>query len=245
MDTPGYIILSRLSAQLRATEVLANNIANGDTPGFRAERSVFGAKLQPDRAPIVPGDRTVAYSVDRATWRDTAPGGIAQTGNPLDVAIQGEGFFAVETPRGERFTRAGRFSLDQARQLVDTEGNPVLDTSGRPIAFAAGDSRIEISGDGTVRSENGVVGRLGVVRFGNAQALLAEGNRLFRTDQTPEPVARPQLVQGAVEGSNVSPVVEIGRLTEEVRQFQFAIQFSEREGERLQTAVERILRKQT
>jgi flagellar basal-body rod protein FlgF len=247
LDTPGYVILSRLGAQLRATEVLANNIANVDTPSFRAERAVFAqrAERQRDVASRAAGGGTVTYAWDRATWRDAATGPVSVTGNPLDVAIRGDGFFAVETPRGERYTRAGRFGLDGERRLVDAEGHPVLDARGTPITFAAADSRIEIQGDGTVRSQNGVVGRLRVVRFEDPQRMRAEGSRLFAADEPPEPMERPALVQGAVEGSNVGAVQEITRLTAELREFQFAAQFAEREGERLQTAVERILRRRS
>jgi len=242
MDSPGYIILSRLSAQLRATQVLANNIANADTPGFRAERAIFAPypEFQRDVAGGR-GNREVAYALDRATWRDTAQGPISVTGNPLDLAIRGDGFFAVETPRGERYTRAGRFSLDNARRLTDAEGNAVLDARGTPIVFAANDTRIEIQGDGTIRSENGVVGRLRVVRFEDPQRMQAEGARLYASEDPPEPVERPSLMQGAIEGSNVSAIQEMVQLTTELREFQFAAQFAEREGERLQTAVERIL----
>jgi flagellar basal-body rod protein FlgF len=246
MDTPGYIIVSRLAAQLRATEVLAHNMANADTPGFQAKRAVFGAVVEA-RGGGGGGPRGtpgVAYAEDRATWRDLAQGPVAVTANPLDVAIRGEGFFAVETPRGERFTRAGRFALDGDRRLVDAEGHAVLGAAGAPIQLAAADTRIEIQGDGTLRSENGVVGRLRVVRFEDPQrALKAEGDRLFAAEEPPLPVERPALVQGAVEGSNVNAVAELTRLTGEMREFQFAAQFAEREGERLQTAVERILRR--
>ena len=244
MDTPGYIILSRLGAQLRATEVLAHNMANAETPGFRAARPIFAAAVEQQRdVGGPPGGRPVAYTLDRATWRDTAAGPIGVTGNPLDVAIRGEGYFAVETPEGERFTRAGRFALDAQRRLIDAEGYPVLGAAGTPIGFAANDTRIEIQGDGTVRSENGVVGRLRVVRFENEQALKPQGGRLYAAADPPEPVERPNLVQGAVEGSNVSAVLEMTRLTAELREFQFATQFAEREGERLQGAVDRILRR--
>jgi flagellar basal-body rod protein FlgF len=244
MDTPGYIILSRLGAQLRATEVLANNMANADTPGFRAQRPIFAQAVERQRDVAAPaGARPVAYAIDRATWMELTPGVLGVTGNPLDVAIRGDGFFAVETPDGERYTRAGRFALDGQRRLVDADGQAVLDARGTPIGFAAGDTRIEIQGDGTVRTENGVVGRLRVVRFDDPQALRPEGARLFAADDPPLPVDRPNLVQGSVEGSNVSPVLELTRLTGELREFQFAAQFAEREGERLQTAVERILRR--
>ena len=243
MDQPGYVVLSRLSAQLRATQVLANNLANADTPGFRAERPVFSSFLSRARGQGAAGE--VAYSLDRANWRETQPGPVATTGNPLDVALRGDGFFVLETPNGERYTRAGRFTLDPAGRITDPDGNAVLDARGAPITLAAGDSRIEILGDGTVRSENGTVGQIRVVRFADPQRLRAEGARLFSTDDTPEAVARPQLVQGAVEGSNVSAISEMTRLTEQVRQFQFATQFAEREGDRLSTAVDRILRRRS
>jgi flagellar basal-body rod protein FlgF len=243
MDQPGYIILSRLSAQMRATQVLANNIANVDTPGYRAERPIFATHLNPMRDGA--GSAGIAYSLDRATRRDLDQGPLATTGNPLDVALRGEGYFVVETPRGERYTRAGRFTLNDEGQLTDADGHAVLDARGAPMAFAPGDSRIEIQGDGTIRSENGVVGKLRVVRFAEPQRLRPEGSRLFAADEPAEDLARPQVVQGAVEGSNVTAISEITRLTEETRHFQFAVQFAEREGERLQSAVDRILRRRS
>jgi flagellar basal-body rod protein FlgF len=244
MDSPGYVVLSRLALQPRAMEVLAHNIANADTPGFRAQRMVFGTHLDRQRGTAAPpGGASVAYAEDRATWRETSPGALQRTANPLDIAIAGEGFFVVETPRGERYTRAGRFALDANQRVVDVEGHPVLDVEGRPIVIAAGDTRIEVQGDGTVRSENGVIARLRVVRFDDPQQLRAEGDRLFAADAPPLPVERPALVQGAVEGSNVQPVIELTRLMAQLREFQFAAQFVEREGERLSSAVERILRR--
>lgn len=244
MDSPGYVVLSRLAAQLRATEVLAHNMANADTPGFQASRTVFAAHVERQREVAQPASaRAVAYAEDRATWRDLREGPVQQTGNPLDVAITGDGFLAVETPRGERYTRAGRLTVGPGGRLVDVGGHPVLDRAGNPIAVAPNDTRLTISGDGTVQSENGPLGRLRVVRFADAQALRAEGERLFAADAPPEAVERPALVQGALEGSNVNAVLEMTRLTAELREFQFAAQFAEKEGERLQTAVERILRR--
>ncbi|MDI3307116.1 MAG: flagellar hook basal-body protein [Acetobacteraceae bacterium] len=244
MDTPGYVILSRLGAQLRATQVLAHNLANAETPAFQAERPIFAQYLEPQRDAGAAGVPT-AFTVDRATWRDTTPGALTTTGNPLDVAIRGEGYFVVETQQGERYTRAGRFTLGPDGRLTDMEGNAVLDMRGTPLTFGPNDTRIEIQGDGTVRSENGVIGRLRVVRFEDQQRLRAEGNRLFASDDPPTPVERPSLVQGAFEGSNVRPVLELTNLTSELREFQFAAQFAEREGERLASAVERILRRRT
>lgn len=247
MDNPGYVILSRLALQSRATQVLAHNLANADTPGFRAQRPVFAEFVaRQDGAAPPPGGRNVHFVQDRATWREMQPGAMQVTGNPLDLAITGEGFFAVETPRGERFTRAGRFSLGEGGRVVDMEGNPLLNTDGAPIALSPNDTRIEVMGDGTIRSENGVIARLRVVRFDDPQALRAEGDRLFDpNDATALPVERPGIRQGVLEGSNVSPILEMTRLTAELREFQFAVQFAEKEGERLSTAVERILRRRS
>lgn len=245
MDSPSYVILSRLSAQLRATQVVAHNLANADTPGFRASRPIFAQHLANQGQVEGPrAGRQVAYAWDRATWRENEAGPIARTGNPLDVAIQGQGFFAVETARGERYTRAGRFALGQDGRLVDQQGHAVLNANGQPIAISPNDTRIEIQGDGTIRSENGVLGRLRVVRFENEQTLRAEGDRLFDpAGQDPQDVARPQVVQGAVEGSNVQSVVEMTRMMAELREFQMATQFLERETERQQSVIERLLRR--
>lgn len=247
MDSPSYIILSRLSAQMRTNDLAAHNLANADTPGFRASRPVFAEVVtRQERMSGTPGANDVGYAWDRASWRNLAAGPITTTGNPLDVAISGEGYFVVETPRGERYTRAGRFALGRDNQLVDQQGNAVLNANSQPIAIAANDTRIEIQGDGTVRSENGVLGRLRVVRFGDEQALRAEGDRNFdAAGEQPEEIARPALVQGAVEGSNVQPVLETARMMAELREFQMASQFLDREGDRQQSAIDRLLRRRS
>jgi flagellar basal-body rod protein FlgF len=243
MDTPGYVVLSRMSSQLRALDALANNLANVDTPGYQAQRPLFSRFLQPrPSAPGIARETGVNYAIDRATWRETQPGPLATTGNPLDLALRGDGFFAVETPQGERFTRNGRFTLSPERELTDAEGNAVLDDRGRPITFGAADTRIEVMGDGTVRSENGVLGKLRIVRFEGMQALRPEGNQRFATDEPPVAVERPGVIQGAVEGSNVQTVLELNRITRNTRAFQGAVNFADAENDRLKTAVERILR---
>lgn len=246
MDSPGYIILSRVALQSRASQVLANNMANADTPGFRAQQPLFTAFLHRQREAALPGTRDAAYVQDRATWRETRTGPLQETGNPLDISLAPDGYLAIETPRGERFTRAGRLTLSADGRITDLEGNAVLGTNGSPIAVAAGDTRIEILGDGTVRSENGTLGKLRVVRFDRPERLRSEGARLF--DPAGEEARvhdRPGISQGSFEGSNVSPIVEMTRMTAEVREFQLAVQFADREGERITTAIDRILRRRS
>jgi flagellar basal-body rod protein FlgF len=246
MDNAGYIILSRMAAQLRATAVIAHNLANADTPGFQAARPLFAEHLAAARAAALPpGARELHFTWDRATWRDTDPGPLRQTGNPLDVAIAGEGYFAVETPRGERYTRAGRFTLSAEGTVVDMGGNPVLSDAGRPLQIAPGDTDLTITADGTLAGRNGEIGRFRIVRFADPQALLAEGDRLFAAPPgaAPQPLDRPRLVQGALEGANVNPIVETVRLTEELRQFQFAVRLAEAENERILGTLDRLLRR--
>ena len=248
MDNPGYIALSRLVAQNRATAVLAHNMANTDTPGFRASRTLFGDALESQRGSAGPaGGEALHFAADRTSWRDESPGPIQTTGNPLDIAISGAGYFAVQTPRGERFTRAGRFSLGPDGGVVDMEGNALLDVSGNPLRVAPTDTRLSVKGDGTLASENGEIGRIRLVRFADPQQLRAEGDRLLAAGagQAPEALERPAVVQGALEGSNVRPVMEMTHLTAELREFQFMAQFADKEGERLSGAVERILRKKS
>lgn len=247
MDSPGYIVLSRLVAAQRMTAVTANNIANADTPGFRAYRPLFGALLERQVDADAPrGGRDLAFTQDRATWRDGTAAPLQRTGNPLDLALSDQdAFFAVETPRGERYTRAGRFSLDVQGRVVDPDGNAVLGANGQPIRIEPGSSSIDIRGDGSVSTDAGPVGQLRIVRFDNPQNLRLEGERNVAAPEgsPPRAVERPGVVQGTVEGSNVRPVLELTRLTDDLRQFQFVSQMAEREGERLGTVVERVLRR--
>jgi len=129
--------------------------------------------------------------------------------------------------------------------VVDPAGNPVLSEGGQPLTLPPGDVRLEVKGDGSVSSESGPIGRLRVVRFDDPQRLMAEGARLMAAPEGVEalPSPAPGVVQGAVEESNVSPVAELTRLTAGLREFQFAAQFIEKEGERLGTAVDRILKR--
>jgi flagellar basal-body rod protein FlgF len=240
MDTPGYVVLSRMSSQQRALDAVAHNLANLETPAYQAERLVFSRFVQPGAIGTRGGPTN--YTIDRATWRENAPGPLGTTGNPFDLALRGPGYFVVESPRGDRYTRAGRFTLSDDGRIVDPEGHALLDVSSQPLTIGAADSRIEVMGDGTVRSENGVIGKLRVVQFETPQAMRPEGDRLYTSTEPPNPVERPNVVQGALEGSNVKSVMELTRLTEVTREFQDAANFADAEHDRIRSAIERILR---
>ncbi len=242
MDNATYVAASRLVAQQRGMDVIADNIANAGTPGFKAERMLFSDWLGRQRNADAPrGGQTIAFTQDRATYRDTQPGSLSHTGNPLDIAITGDGFFTVDTPQGPRLTRAGRFGLLPDGTVADAGGDALLDANGQPVRVAPADTTITIAGDGSISSENGPIGKIGIVRAEDPMQLRAEGNRLLRADGATAPVAAPRLVQGAVEESNVQPVAEMTRMMAGLREFQFVSQFVQGEADRQQSAIDKIL----
>lgn len=232
------IALSRLIAQQQAMNVLADNIANASTPGFKAEHVLFGEWVDRQQGASPPhGGRPISFVETKGSWRDLREGAFRHTGNPLDLALGSDGYFTVLTPRGPRLTRGGRFTLSPDGTIVDGEGNALLDTTGQKLHLASTDTRISIAGDGTVSSQNGMIGRIGVVRPTNPQLITAEGNTLFRADTPTIPVAQPKLVQGAIEQSNVQPILEMTRMMTMLRDFQFVSQLVQSESNRHQAAI--------
>jgi flagellar basal-body rod protein FlgF len=244
VENSGYIALSRMIAQQRLLDVRASNLANVSTPGFKAERLMFSDYvLRQNGIDTAPGDSSVQMVQDRATYRDWGEGDISRTGNPLDLALQGEGFFAVETSRGERYTRAGRFTISATNQIVDLAGNVVSDTNGQPLNVPEGGGEISIKGDGTVTVGGNQVGQLKVVTFDDNQQLQAEGGTLFTTTQTARPATTPQVLQGAVEASNTQAITEMTKMMAEMQEFKFASQFVDGEDQREQSAIDKIGKK--
>jgi flagellar basal-body rod protein FlgF len=177
---------------------------------------------------------------DRATFRDFGQGPVSKTGNPLDLALQGDGFFVIDTPRGERYTRAGRFSLSSSGQVVDAVGNAVLGTDGRPLDVPAGASGLTVAGDGSLSSDSGPVGKFRVVRFDDPQQMRAEGDSLFTTVEPPRDAVAPGVSQGMVEGANIKAIAEVTAMMAEMREYEFASQFADAEAQREQSAVDKI-----
>ena len=241
MELTTYVALSRLVAQQRALDVTAANLANASTPGYKAERTVFSDWLSRQTRVDAPrGGQVVAFAQDRATYRDKQGGGLQHTSNPFDFAITGDGFFTVDTPRGPRLTRAGRFSPMSDGRVGDEDGNALLNVTGQPIRLSPADTRITVTADGSLSSENGPLGKIGVVQPADLNRMTAEGGRLFKADTATTPVPSPKVVQGAVEDSNVQPVIELTRMMADLRSFQFTSQFVESEATRQQSAIDKL-----
>lgn len=243
--------LSRQIALSREMDVVANNIANLNTTGFKGETTLFQEYLMPGaRANQFEGaDRQLHYVLDRATWRDFSPGPLQQTGNPLDIAIDGNGFLAVQTANGnERYTRNGALQVNAAGEIVTNEGARLLGEAG-PIVLQPGDRDITISTDGTVSVREGanaavdaVRGKVRVVAFAEAQRLQKDGSSLFRAPAgtQPQPATNVRLMQGAIEKSNVNAVGEMTRMIQVSRTYQSIASMLERQGDLQRTAIERL-----
>jgi flagellar basal-body rod protein FlgF len=230
MENLALIGLSRHISLHRELEVVANNIANLDTTGYKADGSVFHEFLMPGarHGHFQANDQRLSYVHDRATWHNFSIGPTKATGAPLDASIEGDAFFVVQTPRGERYTRAGSFQINATGELVTMTGDRVLGDGG-PIQFQPTDSNVEINPDGTITvresgnsTSDSPRGKLRLVRFDAVATLLKDGGAAFRAPDgtVPQPPdARTRVIQGTIEQSNVRPVVEMARMIELTRTY--------------------------
>ena len=253
MENALLIGLSRQIALHRELEVVANNIANMNTTGYKADNAVFEEFMAPiaQHGHFTGADRRLSYVQDRATWHDFKPGPLQQTGNALDVAIDGDAFLVVQTPRGERYTRNGAFQIDATGQLVTAEGFQVQ-SDGGPIVLQNTDTNIAIAEDGTIRvRENGDSrsdvqrGKLRLVRFDQVGRLQKDGSSLFASPagvapQALEPTQRVRVIQGALEQSNVRGVVEMSRMIEITRNYQQIANLLQSAGDMRRSSMEKL-----
>lgn len=234
MENTLYVALSKQMVLRRNMDVIANNVANASTPGFKGEHMMFVEHL------ANAGKRQkLSFVQDIGIARDFSAGNISRTGNSLDLAIRGRGWFVIETPQGERYTRNGRFSMDQDGQLVTGHGHPVLDRGGRKIVFGPADSRIEVSGNGSIKTESGEW-QLRLVEFDNEQALRKVSGGLFRASVEPREAEDARVAQGMIEGSNVEPIIEVTQMIHTLREYQAAQKLIETEHERQRRAIDTI-----
>lgn len=243
MENASLVGLSRQVALRRELDVIANNVANMNTSGFKTEQMTFGEYVSPrakdDSFPVRP-DRKLSFVEDLSTWHDQSTGAIQTTGGETDVAIAGDGFFVVEGRGGTRYTRNGAFQINAAGELVTSEGARVMSTAG-PIQFAPTERGISISSDGTIATNEGIRGRIRIARFDNLQDLQKDGVSQFRTDAEPgEPGARTRVIQGAIEKSNVRPVAEMSRLVEVTRAYESVTSMIAKQDEIMRSAIERL-----
>ncbi|HRO14826.1 MAG TPA: flagellar hook-basal body complex protein [Paracoccus sp. (in: a-proteobacteria)] len=231
MDNAIYAALTRQAGLMREMRVVANNMANAATPGFRREGVVFSEYMTPL------GDRgTLSMANARGREVDLSPAALSQTGGTFDLALEGEGFFMVETPQGNRLTRAGGFTPSAEGELVNAGGHRLLDEGGAAIAVPPGARGIGVAPDGTISADGQPVGRVGVFAQPDPARLRHEGGTLFSADGA-EPLSDATVRQGFLEESNVNPVLEIARMIEVQRAYELGQSFLDGEDQRIRAAI--------
>jgi flagellar basal-body rod protein FlgF len=243
MENTLLVGLSRQVALSRELDIIANNLANLGTTGFKREGVLFEQFLA-DRARredfAHPIDQQISFVLDRETRTDLTQGAFQQTGSRLDLAIDGEGFFVVETPQGERYSRAGSFALNATGELVTPAGFRVLGNSG-PVVLDPNDTEFAVAADGTISTRDGERGKLRLVRFENPSQLTKDGNNLFASETPPQPVdVRTRVVQGSLEKSNVNSVIEMSRMIEVTRAYTTLANLMSRTDELRQAAIQQL-----
>ncbi|PRY24393.1 flagellar basal-body rod protein FlgF [Aliiruegeria haliotis] len=234
----GYVTLSRQSGLMQEMRAIANNIANQSTSGFRREGIVFSEYIR--QTPAASGSVSMAAANTRVI--DLTQGQLEQTGGSLDVAIEGEGFFLLQSANGELLTRSGVFLPGDTGDLMTPGGNMVLDEGGAPIFIPPDARSISIATDGTISADGRPVARLGVVRPTDPLQLQRGEGTTFHSPSGVEPVEDAVVMQGFVEASNIDPVLEITRMIEVQRAYELGQAFSEREGKRLSNVIDTLTR---
>ena len=221
MDPLTSAAASGIRARLESLDMLANNIANSSAPGFKADREFYGVYLSAEAAGSPAGtDPTILPVVERQ-WTDFSQGSLTPTGNPLDLALNGPGFFVVQSANGPVFTRDGSFLLSLQGELTTQDGDKIQDQEGKPILLD-NTRPVEIGSDGTVRQDGQDVAQIAVVNFPDPAVLAKRGNNYFRTDLSirPAPATQPEIHQGMVEAANSQPAESAVRLVNIMRQFE-------------------------
>jgi flagellar basal-body rod protein FlgF/flagellar basal-body rod protein FlgG len=209
VDSGFYASFTGLLAGTQALELAANNLANVSTTGYKAQREFYESLTaslgNAGRRPLSSLNQAINnYGVLGGATIDVQPGMLERTGNDLDVALQGSGFFVVQTKAGLRYTRNGNFRVDTNGQVLTAWGDPVMGDQG-PLEIPSGS--VSISSDGTISSQGGVVGRFQTVDFAPGTTLVPEGNSMYNAAKgSPTPAADPQVRQGMLEASNMSPI---------------------------------------
>ena len=222
MDAAMYKALSGAIVQMRKLEVASQDLANVNTSGYKGQRLAFNEVLAA-RLPAETRSGGFVAVGDQRT--DFLQGHLQGTGNPFHLAVEGEGYFVVATPRGERYTRSGGFTLSADGTVVTPQGEPLMGEGG-PIQVPEGRMIVGLDGtvqsaNGEVRSENDEVGKLRIVRFLDNRRVVKEGANLLRADAANvEDVATPRVAQGSLEQSNVSPIDSMVSMITIQRQFE-------------------------
>lgn len=233
MDLSGYVALTRQSGLLKEIQSVANNIANLSTTGYKREGVVFAEMVE--ALPVEGG--SVAMTAARGRFTDDLQGSLVQTGGDLDLAIEGEGFFTVDTAQGPRLTRAGAFARSPDGEIVNMDGHRLLDEGGGPITIPFEAKAVAVSADGTLSVDGEPVARVGLVTVEDQTKLFRESGVLFRAEGGTIPVESGRVIQGYLENSNVNAVAEMARMVEVQRTYEYGQKLMDQNDERIRLVV--------
>ncbi|WP_324753303.1 flagellar hook-basal body complex protein [Roseovarius sp. Pro17] len=236
MENAGYTTLTRQTGLMREMQVVANNIANAATTGYRQEGLIFAEH-------IIRMEDGPSLSMATANVRNTSmlQGAITQTGGTLDFAVEGDGFFLIETPAGERLTRAGSFSVSAEGDMVTNDGYRVLDAGGAPVFIPPDAANLAVSPDGTISDDGRPLAQMGLVQPLDRIGLIREDGVMFRSDAGYEPAPNGRILQGFLEGANVDPIGQVARMIEIQRAYEMGQSFLESENKRIRTAMQTFI----
>lgn len=227
MSNAIYTTLARQQGLVQEMQVVSNNLANASTTGYKSDRAIFAEFL------VATGVDSTSLSMGGLAGHsfEMAPGAFKLTGGQFDLAVQGDGYFSVDTEQGVRLTRAGHFQLSGDSTLVDMHGNTVRGAGGGPITIPQDAAQITISRDGTISGRDGQIDQIGIV-LPNGK-LSKDSNTYFSAPGGYSDAAGFAIVQGALEQSNVSPVLEVSRMIEVQRAYEAGQTLLEREDQRI------------
>ncbi|MBW4974472.1 flagellar hook-basal body complex protein [Roseovarius mucosus] len=237
MESAGYTTLTRQSGLLRELQVVANNIANAATTGYRQEGLIFSEFVKRTE-----GGPSLSMARGNVRMTSTLQGPLTPTGGMLDLAIEGDGFFLIETPAGERLTRAGSFTLSAQGDLVTPDGFRVLDAGGAPVFIPPDATSIGLSPDGTLSDNGRPLAQIGLVRPIDRVGMIREDGVMFHADGGFEPVEEGVIHQGFLEGANVDPIGQVARMIEVQRAYEMGQSFLDTEHERVTSALDSLIR---
>lgn len=233
MDNPSYVTLSRQTGLLKSLNLIANNLANMSTEGFRREGVAFTEVLK--RLDVQGG--SISQADARARFTDFSQAELHKTGGSLDFAIEGDGFFLIETPTGPALTRNGSFARSIDGELVTSDGDRVLGEGEAPLFFPTDADKIEVAADGTISADGQPVGRISLVTVADMSALTRMGSGLFTAPDGFVPAENASLFHGFVEKSNVDPVGEISQMIDVQRAYEMGQSFLSTEDERMRQVI--------
>jgi len=240
MENTIYTGLSRQMVLSREMGIIANNMANVNTPAFKLNALIQNENVRQPDSPALMRMAPLSMVADQAVVRDVSQGSLSATGNSLDIALQGEGYLVVQSNGGPRYTRNGHLAISMDRQLVDVNGLPVLDDGNAPITIPENAGDISIAKNGSISGTNGPIGKLRIVKFADEHGVVPLGGGLHTSNDLPEDATDTLVVQGHLEQSNVKAILEMTRLINVTRSYQSVASFLKDEQERQRTAIDRL-----